>query len=50
MGDAGDRGNKVGKIEAESKADAKIKYKKKLHNISDYEICFYAFEEVRTNN
>ena len=49
MGDAGDRGNKVGKIEAESKEDAKIKYKK-LHNISDYEICFYAFEEVRTNN
>ena len=49
VGDAGDRGNKVGKIEAESKEDAKIKYKK-LHNISDYEICFYSFEEVRTNN
>ncbi|STC95648.1 hypothetical protein [Chryseobacterium carnipullorum] len=45
VGDAGDRGNKIGTIEAESKSDAKIKWQQ-LHNISDYEICFYSFEEL----
>lgn len=41
-GDWGDRGTKVGTIEAESKEEAKKKWQK-LHNISDYEINFYDF-------
>ncbi len=42
VGDWGDLGKKVGTIEAYSKEDAKLKWKK-LHNISDYEINFYSF-------
>lgn len=41
-GDWGDLGKKVGTIQAESKEEAKLKWQK-LHNISDYEINFYAF-------
>ncbi|WP_185246613.1 hypothetical protein [Chryseobacterium bernardetii] len=42
VGDWGDKGKVVGTIEAESKEQAKKKWQK-LHNISDYEIAFYAF-------
>ena len=42
VGDWGDLGRQVGKIEAYSKEDAKLKWQK-LKNISDYEICYYAF-------
>lgn len=41
-GDWGEIGRQVGKIEATSKEDAKLKWQK-LKSISDYEICFYSF-------